>query len=457
LKKDDVKNIRFTVLGAGRSGIAVSKLLKNSGAKVFLSDSSPKEKLMYFNEEEFSKFDIPFEIGGNSDKIYDADYFVTSPGIPPKSEIFLKASAKGIKIVSEIEAAFWFCDVPVIAITGTNGKTTTTELTGAIFSDADFDAVVCGNVGLAFSEIIPRLKKDSVVILEVSSFQLEFISEFRPDVAMILNITQDHIDWHGSFEKYMLAKFRINMNQNDDDLMIINYDDSVLRQSLKKFKGETGAFAINRFDDRNIKFKTYTENNAVVYSGLKTEKIINTEEIFIRGTHNVMNSMAAVLAAKRFGISNESIKFTLENFKGVEHRIEPVREIDGVNYFNDSKATNYDSLFVALESFPGRIILIMGGKKGENNFEIVDALIKERVKKICAIGQSKDEIYDKYSGIVDIARYETLDDAVMGANSAAVNGDFVLFSPGYKSFDMFDNYEHRGNEFKRIVNNLIKK
>jgi len=340
MKEYDVKNIRFTVLGAGRSGIAAAKLLKNAGASVFLSESSPKDKLLYFNEKDFATQEIPYEIGGNTEKIFDADYFVTSPGIPPNSEIFLKAFDRGIRIISEIEAAYRFCDAPIIAITGTNGKTTTTELAGAMFRDAGFDAHVCGNVGLAFSEIIPKLGVNSIVVLEVSSFQLEFISDFRPHVAVILNITQDHIDWHGSFEKYADAKFRINMNQTGDDLIIINHDDGELSKNLDKLRGIKGAFASKNFNNTEIANKAYTDGGSIFYDCGTAEKITDTKDIFLRGTHNVMNAMAAVIAAKKFGISNDSISNTLKTFKGVEHRIEPVREINGVKFYNDSKATN---------------------------------------------------------------------------------------------------------------------
>jgi UDP-N-acetylmuramoylalanine--D-glutamate ligase len=461
LKKSEINKYSFVILGAGRSGIGAAKLLKKNGAEVFLSDSSSADKLMYFDEKALKELNIPFELGKHSDKIFDYDIFVKSPGIPMKSGIIEKALKLNKKVLSEIEVAYWLCECPIIAITGTNGKTTTTVLTGEIFKNAGIDTKVCGNVGLAFSEVVEDVKKDSVVVLEVSSFQLESIEKFKPAVSMFLTFTPDHIDWHGSMENYMQAKLKINMNQSRDDAIVYNYDDEKINGQKNNFKSNAFAFSVSKnLEKEGLTSGCYAVENDIIYfnkNKIERSVIMDSDEIFIRGKHNLCNSLAAISAAKVFGISNNIIRKTLKNFKGVEHRIEPVRELVGVKFFNDSKATNFDSLYVALESFEKNIILIMGGKKGDNKFELVENFIKNRVKKIFAIGQSGQAIYDFYSKFIDVEISKTLDEAVINAYRYSVNGDVVLFSPGYKSFDMFDNFEHRGSEFKKAVNNLIPK
>lgn len=445
---------KYTILGAGRSGIGIAKLLRSKGLQVFLSDSSSREKLVYLDENVLKDFSIDYELGINSDRVYESDVIIVSPGISPDSVVIQEAINKNIPILSEVEVASYFCDVPIIAITGTNGKTTTTELTGAILKEAGYDAHVCGNVGLAFSEVIPRLKENSIVVLEVSSFQLEYTKHFRPKVSMILNITSDHIDWHGSFENYFKAKLKINKNQKPDDIIIINYDDDLLRANIDKFNSDVWAFGKEFIDDGKSKVKSYLKDDAIYYHDLEEERIISKREMQIKGTHNLMNSMAAILAVKKLNVENNLIKAAIEKFSGVEHRIEFVREINGVKYYNDSKATNYDSLYVALESFENNIILIMGGKKGADLFQKAEGLIKERVKQICAIGQSKDSIYEYFKNLIPVSKFETFKEAIEYAKSVSVTGDSVLFSPGYKSFDMFNNFEHRGEVFKELVNNL---
>lgn len=448
----------YTILGAGRSGIGIAVYLKKHGAKVFLSDALPKEKLLFFDEDMLKREGIKYEYGGHSERVYENEIAVKSPGIPLDAEIIENLKNRNKKIIGEVEIASIFCDSPVIAVTGTNGKTTTTVLTGEIFKKAGINTKVCGNVGLAFSEVLDDINEKSVVVLETSSYQLESTESFKPRVSLIINITPDHIDWHGSFENYVKSKMKINKNQDSGDTVAINYDDKTLQKLMPELRGRVCLFSLRGSEIiTKTVAGTYLENGKIFYfdneKGIN-EAIIEAEEILIRGRHNIYNSLGAIIAAKAFSIKNEVIIDTLKSFKGVEHRIEPVRTLDGVTYYNDSKATNYDSTYVALESFPSDIVLIMGGKKGDNNFEKVKEFINNRVLKIFAIGQSKDAIAEFFSNIKEVEKCETLEEAVEKARKFAKPGNIVLFSPAYKSFDMFDNFEHRGEEFKKFVKQL---
>ena len=458
MEVSEILKSSFTILGAGRSGIAIAKLLKRKGAKVFLSESLPVNELKYFNEKVLKEEGIEFETGGHTQKVYENDIIIKSPGIPMDSSVIKEAVIIGKKVVGEIEAASWFCNCPIIAVTGTNGKTTTTVLTGEIFKNAGYDTKVCGNVGLAFAEVVDELSDDSIVVLEVSSYQLLSTETFRPKVAMFLNLTQDHIDWHKSIENYLDAKLKINVNQKEKDMIIYNYDDELIRGKSDTFNGIKAAFSVHHnLYLEEIKIGCCLEQERINYFNRIKDynvSIINTSDIQIRGLHNVYNSLASITAAKAFKIEDEVIVDTLKNFSGVEHRIEFVKEINGVKYYNDSKATNVDSLTVALESFGKNIILIMGGEEEENEFEHIKDLIFKRVKDIIAIGESKQFIKQALSKVASVEIAESLDEAVRTASNKGSEGDVVLFSPAYKSFDMFDNFEHRGNEFKRIVNQI---
>jgi len=458
LDRQEALTKSYTILGAGRSGTGIAVYLKRQGVKVFLSESLPKEKLLFFDENTLNREGIEYETGGHSDRVYENDIIVKSPGIPLDAEVLKKSAETGKEITGEVEIASLFCDAPIIAITGTNGKTTTTVLTGEIFKNAGIKTGVCGNVGLAFSEILEEMDEKSIVVLETSSFQLESTENFKPKVAIITNITPDHIDWHGSIENYVSSKLKINTNQDGSDTIAINYDDATLRKHLPEYRGRVCIFSLKGSE---IKTKAlagaYLEDGKIFYfdneKGIN-EFIIKSEDIFIRGRHNIYNSFGAIIASKALGLGNDVIVETLKNFKGVEHRIEPVRTINEVTYYNDSKATNFDSTYVALESFPKGIVLIMGGKKGDNNFDTVKEFIDERVLKIFAIGQSKEAIEEFFSKSKEVEKCDTLQEAVEKANKFAKPGDVVLFSPAYKSFDMFDNYEQRGEEFKKFVNQL---
>lgn len=454
----DFKKSSFTILGAGRSGTAVAKLLKRNGAKVFLSDESVLNSLKFLDEDDLKKENIEYELGGHSDRVYESDIIIKSPGIPPDSAVIIKAREQNKKIFSEIEVAFRFCKSDVIAITGTNGKTTTTVLIGEIFNTAGFDTMVCGNVGVAFSEIINELKEDSVVILELSSFQLNNIEEFRPKISVLLNITPDHIDWHNNFENYLNAKLEILKNQTKKDLTVVNFDDEILREKIKNAKPRKAYFSIMKnLKEKNIETGCFVKKGKLIYFD-KTknidEEIMDTKEINIRGNHNLYNSLASVISARAFEIKKEIIRDTLMKFPGVEHRIEFVREINGIRIYNDSKATNIDSLIVALESFEGNLILILGGREKGNDYSAIEKPVREKVKEIIAIGESKEKIFEYFKHKIKVVKADSMQEAVGKAFSAGNNGDVILLSPACKSFDMFDSFEHRGKEFKRLVNLL---
>lgn len=452
---EDIKGHSYLVLGAGRSGISAAKLLKSIGAEVFLSDKYSIETLKYVDIQELEDISIKYEFGGHSQKVFDYDYWVLSPGIPPHSDIIKEATKRKIKLVSEIELASWLCPAKIIAVTGTNGKTTTTALIENILHYYTNKVFACGNVGIAFSEIIKKLDTESFVVLEVSSFQLKYIETFKPYIAILTNFTIDHLDWHQNIEDYLNSKLKINLNQNNGDYLIFNYDDDTFKSRMNEFNGNVAAFSLkHNLRKEGIVCGGYLEDGYLLYFDKETSKetkVIHKDEIFIKGNHNIYNSLAAIIATKIIGIRDDFLKDALRHFKGVEHRIEFVKEIGGVKFYNDSKATNYDSLTVALESFESNIILIMGGKKGDNNFHLVDELIKKKVKRILAIGQSSDAIAEHYD---NVTKCDSLRTAVREAYKYAMSGDIVLFSPGYKSFDMFENFEQRGKAFKILVNCL---
>ncbi|MBS1514170.1 MAG: UDP-N-acetylmuramoyl-L-alanine--D-glutamate ligase [Bacteroidetes bacterium] len=455
MKTEEIKNTKFAVLGAGKSGVAITKLLLLHGAKgVLLADEKEVNKSAINIEAENFKI----ESGKFSDSLLDYDAIVKSPGIPPSNEILVKARNLGKKIFSEVEAASWFCSAPIVGITGTNGKTTTTVLIGEIFKDAGYKTFVCGNVGTAFSEIVGDVTKDSVVVLELSSFQLEDIDELNPLVSIILNITPDHIDWHGSFENYLEAKLKISQNHNENDLLVYNFDDETLRNSLKGYKGNIAGISVNQnLYETNFNTGAYLADGMLYYfdkSKNQLDDVVMRKDVYLKGNHNVYNVLASIIAAKKFGISCDDIEKTLMSFKGVEHRIEFVREVNGVSYYNDSKATNIDALIVALQSFDKNIILVLGGKDGGNDYNIVKDLVNDRVKEIIAVGSSKDKVYNFFSGFKKVHKVETYDEMVKYANEVGVTGDVVLLSPACKSFDMFNNFEERGQKFKELVNSL---
>lgn len=449
------KEKKVTVVGAARSGVAAAKLLKRKGFDVFLSDSTEEAKIDKTFSAEIKEKGIAHEFGVHSDRAFDSEIMVVSPGVPQNSAVIQKALAKGINVVSEIEAASWFCKGKVIAITGTNGKTTTTTLIGEMFKDAGFKTFVCGNIGIAFSDIVEETDEKSIVVLETSSFQLDNIRKFKPFISILLNVTPDHLDRYESFEKYLESKMRIAENQSSSDYFVFNYDDELVRRSANNVNASKSAFSLSV----NVKQETgtgaYLDNmDLIYYYYMGEENVIDTQKLIIKGEHNVYNAMASVISAKIFGIEKEYIKKTLENFKGVEHRLEFVRELDGIKYYNDSKATNVNSVWYALKGFTEPLILILGGKDKGNDYSQIEKEVKEHVKHIIAIGSSKQKVFDYFNDKLPVTMADDMNDAVLKAKASALSNDVVLLSPACASFDMFDNYEHRGFVFKEIVNSL---
>ncbi len=447
-----VRGKRFSILGAGRSGLAVARLLKTRRAKVFLSESGKKSK---FEDaaRELDEIGVEYEFGNNTHRVLDADYVILSPGVPMEAPIVKLAREKGIKILAEIEIAFDQCEVPVIAITGTNGKTTTTTLVGEIFKRAEWNTLVAGNIGIAFSEIVDQAKGEkAVVVLEVSSFQLDAIDTFRPKVSAILNITPDHLDRYKNYEAYIQSKFRIVENQKGHDVFVYNHDDETVRNVAETVSVRTLGFSLKE----ELKQGAYLQGDDIVLRiGREKEVLMNRAEIGIPGPHNLMNAMAAALMTRTMGVEFDVIRETMREFKGVEHRIEFVRELNGVKYYNDSKATNVDSVFYALGSFAEPIILIAGGKDKGNDYSKIKDLVEEHVKAIVTVGKGAEKIEKFFKGMKPIhSAGMSMEEAVRLAKDAAAPGDIVLLSPACASFDMFDNYEHRGRVFKKLVNQL---
>ena len=452
----ELKYRNATIIGAARSGVAAAKLLKRKGISVFLSDSTKEEKIGSAFLDEIRNNEIAHELGSHSSRVYDADVMVVSPGVPQTSEVIQTALKKGIDVVSEIEAASWFCKGKVIAITGTNGKTTTTTLIGEMFKDAGYKTFVCGNIGIAFSDIVDQTDEKSIIVLETSSFQLDNIKTFRPFISILMNITPDHLDRYESFEKYIESKMRIAENQDKTDYFVFNYDDELVKNSTRMNPNvQQSAFSLNPAVKDSVAAGAYLNNLDLVYFYyMGEENIIDTQNLIIKGQHNVYNAMASVISAKIFGIEKDYIKKTLENFKGVEHRLEYVRTLEGVKYYNDSKATNVNSVWYALKGFSEPLVLILGGKDKGNDYSQIEKEVKQHVKHIVAIGESRQKVYDYFNSILPVTIAGTMEDAVSKAAMNAAPGEVVLLSPACASFDMFDNYEHRGAEFKRIVNSL---
>lgn len=448
----DIRDKKISIIGAVRSGIGAAKLAKKFGAVPFVSDSNSKDKL----EKSISIFEsegIAYECGTHSEKVFDCDFVVTSPGVPSDSPVLLNAVKKEIKVFSEVEFASWFCKGGIISITGTNGKTTTTSLMTYTLNMDGIKTYSAGNIGDAFSETAPIVNENEYVALETSSFQLDFIDQFKPRFSMILNITPDHMDrYNNNFDEYIASKLKITANQNEEDYFIYNADDPNIKPNLKNKRVQRLAFSLKS----ELPAGAFHKEGKMFFAWFgKTEIVALTSDLYIKGEHNLANALAVLAVAKLLHVPNQKIRDAFSTFKGVEHRLEFVRELDGVEFVNDSKATNVDSVWYALRSFNKPLYLILGGKDKGNNYDQIKDLVKKNVKKIYAIGSSAKKVYDYFHSIVPTEIKETMESCVISGRKEAEKGTVVLLSPACASFDMFDNYEHRGKVFKEAVNKLI--
>ncbi len=447
----DVLNKKISVVGAASSGIAVAKLLKRHGAKVFVSELSPAEK----KKEEvdiLKKEEIEGEFGRHSDQVLNCDFAVVSPGVPRTIPILRKLEEKKIAVYSELEMAAQMLSSPIMAITGSNGKTTTTTLIGEILTRAKIPAIVAGNIGTPLSDVVESSSPDGWTVLEVSSFQAEGLKEFKPRIGVLLNLSPDHMDRYASAQEYYQAKKKMFTNQTSEDFLVYNADDD----EVVRLIGELGSKKISFSINRELNEGAYVKNEKIICTiGDRTDEIIHVQAIGIRGRHNLYNSLAAVLATRLADVDTAVIRETLVQFKGVEHRLEFVREFNGVKFYNDSKATNVDSVFFALESFEHeKIILIAGGKHKGAPYTPLKDIVSQKVKRLVLIGQSADLIEKDLGGATKITRAGSMNEAVKKSFAHAQSGDVVLLSPACSSFDMFRNYEDRGRQFKKAVNQL---
>lgn len=452
---DIYKDKKVVVLGLARSGEAAAILLHKLGARVLISDQKDEEQQKVITER--LKKDYPnmsFYLGGHPDEIFkEADLVVISPGVPYNIPILEKVRKDGIPVIGEIELAYRVCQAPIIAITGTKGKSTTSTLTGQILS-AGFtgNVVVAGNIGLPLSNYALDLTKSDLLVLEISSFQLETTVSFRPRVSVILNIMQDHMDRHRDMDEYISAKYRIFANQTSDDHTILNAEDPLTLACESYTKGKVILFSSQNKLERGV----YVNNGKIIADIEKPISICNVNDIKIPGRHNLENVLSATAISMIYNISPEVISDVVRKFNGIEHALEFVGEINGIRFINDTKATNVLSLKAALESINKSIILIIGGRDKGNDYTSVIPLIKQKVKQLIIIGESAEKIEKSIGNLTNSYRAVTMEEAVFKAYEIASPGDSILLSPACASFDMFRDYAERGKIFKEIVNKIIK-
>ena len=440
------------ILGAGESGRGAAILAKKVGHRVFVSDSnkiSKQTKLL------FRKLSIDYEESHHSiEKILKAEKIIKSPGIDKNSDLIAKIKKRGIDIISEIEFGFLQTDSKIIGVTGSNGKTTTSTMIYHILKKSGMDVALVGNIGKSFSGSIAE-QNHQIYVLEISSFQLDNIKDFCADISVITSISPDHLDrYNYDFDEYIKTKLKITLNQITNQFLIFNSDDRELKKAVKKYAQSVIKFPYG-FNSPKGEFNTTAKNKSIIVKEKKNINMYDTLNFSLRGRHNLLNAMAAVSVARLLKVSNKCIRDSLISFSNVEHRLEEVLKIQNVTYINDSKATNVNATFYALESMEGQTVWIAGGiDKGNNYLELLP-LVREKVKSIVCIGLDNEKIIESFSPVVDVlVETQSMSEAVNIAHKLANKKDYVLLSPACASFDLFKNFEDRGNQFKKAVRNL---
>src|SRR5271166_5635411 len=446
----ELKDKRALVVGLGKSGVASALFLKAHGAKVTVSDTKSGDELR--NEiPVLLDHGITVETGGPGERTFRGqDLIVVSPGVPVDAPALVQARSMGEAVIGEVELAAQFLPGPIVAITGSNGKTTTTTLTGEILTASGVPTLVGGNIGTPAISLVDRAQLETAIVLEISSFQLETIQTFRPKVAVILNVTPDHLDRHRTFETYVNAKARVFENQTGDDFAVLNEDDLTCVSLASRTQARVFWFS----RQKEVKQGAWVREGDIVFrDGSQQRVIMLASEIPLKGAHNLENVLAAVCAGALMGCAPEKIRQAVREFKAVEHRLEFVATVGGVDYYNDSKATNVDATIKALESFPANIHLILGGKDKGSDYSVLNDLLRQRVKRVYTIGAAAEKIEAQIAP-VKLVHAETLENAIRKANAVAQLGDVVLLAPACASFDQFKSYEHRGQVFKDVVRGL---
>ncbi len=440
-----VVNRKFGILGMARSGISVANKIKELGGIAFISEYKTKNEII---DSDRIKDSFQCEFGGHTEKLLDNDMLILSPGIPGNIPILKEAIKQNIEIISEIEFSFRIKHPhsKIIAITGSNGKSTTVSLIHHILQTAGYNSVLAGNIGTAFSSYPIEDEDIDFIVLELSSFQLELIDTFKADVAAILNITPDHLDRYNSFEDYAETKFNIFNNQNSNDLAILNLDDAVAAKFIDIINSKLKYFSSSPNAD------IYYKRNSIIFNSDE----FPVKSASIQGPHNIANMMCAILAVSPFNIEKDTIQKALETFLPLAHRMEFVKEVDGIKFYNDSKATNTDSVKYALQSFSTPIRIIMGGAGKGEDYSILIPYLQKRAKKVYLTGDTIDEMRAAFEGSVEIETIKEFEDVIQKAFFDSKIEDIIVLSPACTSYDRFKNFEERGNTFKEIVSRLKK-